>query len=104
MPLFQKKRDEEEDRKNILPSIDKDKLKGSLKCLTWVRKKIQKRGALFPVCMILLNAIYLTIGGAIFMALEAKPKPVVSTSQELAELFDILKVYANTLLNPSPMR
>lgn len=92
MPLF-KKGGESEDRKNILPTFDKAKLKGSLKCLTWIKTKIQKRGAIFPICMILLNAIYLTIGGAIFMAIERQPMPVVNTSQELVQLFDILKVW-----------
>lgn len=91
-----KEEDEEEDRKKILPnmnlpSIDRTKLKGSLKCLKWIQKKIQKKGAVFPLFMILLNAVYLTLGGLIFMAVERQPKVVVNTTQELVEIFDVLK-------------
>jgi len=100
MAKFFKGKDEEEDpegdRKKILPNmnlptIDGTKLKGSLKCLKWIQKKIQKKGAAFPLFMILLNTIYLTLGGLIFMALEKQPKVVVNTSQELVEIFDVLK-------------
>lgn len=93
----EKEENEEEDRRKILPSmnlpnIDRTKLKRSLKCLKWVQKKIQKKGAAFPLFMILLNALYLTLGGLIFMALERRPKVVVNTTQELVEIFDVLKV------------
>ncbi|CAH3158579.1 unnamed protein product [Porites lobata] len=92
----EKEENEEEDRRKILPSmnlpnIDRTKLKRSLKCLKWVQKKIQKKGAAFPLFMILLNALYLTLGGLIFMALERRPKVVVNTTQELVEIFDVLK-------------
>lgn len=91
------KEPEEGDRKKILPSmnlpsIDRTKLKGSLKCVKWIQKKIQKKGAAFPLFMILLNAVYLTLGGLIFMVVERQPKVVVNTSQELVEIFDVLKV------------
>ena len=101
MPKLFKGKDEEEleegDRKKILPSmnlpsIDRTKLKGSLKCVKWIQKKIQKKGAAFPLFMILLNAVYLTLGGLIFMVVERQPKVVVNTSQELVEIFDVLKV------------
>ena len=102
MAKFFKGKDEEEepeeDRKKILPNmnlptiIDRTKLKRSLKCLKWIQKKIQKKGAAFPLFMILLNTIYLTLGGFIFMAVEKQPKVVVNTSQELVEIFDVLKV------------
>lgn len=75
-----------------LPSIDKTKIKSSLKCVKWIQKKIQKKGAAFPLFMILLNAAYLTLGGLIFMALERQPKVVVNTSQELVDIFNVLKV------------
>ncbi|KAL9965936.1 hypothetical protein ACROYT_G029803 [Oculina patagonica] len=100
MPKFFKGKDNEEeaegDRKKILPNmnlpiIDRTKLKGSLKCLKWIQKKIQKKGAAFPLFMILLNTVYLTLGGLIFMAVERQPKVVVNTSQELVEIFDVLK-------------
>ena len=98
--FFKGKEEEEElegDRKKILPNmnlptIDRTKLKRSLKCLKWIQKKIQKKGAAFPLFMILLNTIYLTLGGIIFMAVEKQPKVVVNTSQELVEIFDVLKV------------
>ena len=88
---------EEEDRKKILPSlnlpnIDREKLRRSLRCVKWIQKKIQKRGAAFPLFMILLNAVYLTLGGLIFMVVERQPKVVVNTTQELVEIFDVLKV------------
>ena len=101
MAKFFKGKDEEDepegDRKKILPNmnlpiIDRTKLKRSLKCLKWIQKKIQKKGAAFPLFMILLNTIYLTLGGLIFMAVEKQPKVVVNTSQELVEIFDVLKV------------
>lgn len=101
MPKFFKGKDAEaegeEDRKKMLPKmnfpiIDRTKLKGTLKCLKWIQKKIQKRGAAFPLFMILLNTVYLTLGGLIFMAVERQPKIVVNTSQELVEIFDVLKV------------
>lgn len=103
MPKFFKGKDKEDgtedqgDRKKILPnmnlpSINTTKLKGSLKCLKWIQKKIQKKGAAFPLFMILLNAVYLTLGGLIFMALERQPKVVVNTSEDLVEIFDVLKV------------
>lgn len=100
MPKFFKGKDKEEteegDRKKILsmnlPTIDRTKLKGSLKCIKWVQKKIQKKGAAFPLFMILLNAVYLTLGGLIFMAVERQPKVVINTTQELVEIFDVLKV------------
>lgn len=99
MPLFKgkdKEDDSEGDRKKMLPnmnlpSIDKTKIKGSLKCVKWIQKKIQKKGAAFPLFMILLNAAYLTLGGLLFMALERQPKVVVNTSQELVEIFNVLK-------------
>lgn len=99
MPLFKgkdKEDDSEGDRKKMLPnmnlpSIDKTKIKGSLKCAKWIQKKIQKKGAAFPLFMILLNAAYLTLGGLLFMALERQPKVVVNTSQELVEIFNVLK-------------
>ncbi|KAJ7378199.1 hypothetical protein OS493_024146 [Desmophyllum pertusum] len=102
MPKFFKGKDKEDgtedqgDRKKILPnmnlpSINTTKLKGSLKCLKWIQKKIQKKGAAFPLFMILLNAVYLTLGGLIFMALERQPKVVVNTSEDLVEIFDVLK-------------
>ena len=77
----EKEENEEEDRRKILPSmnlpnIDRIKLKRSLKCLKWVQKKIQKKGAAFPLFMILLNALYLTLGGLIFMALEDRKSVV----------------------------
>ena len=99
--FFKGKEEEEEepegDRKKILPNmnlptIDRTKLKGSLKCLKWIQKKIQKKGAAFPLFMILLNTLYLTLGGLIFMAVEKQPKVVVNTSQELVEIFHVLKV------------
>lgn len=88
---------ESEDRKQILPSmnlpsIDRTKLKRSLRCVKWIQRKIQKRGAAFPLFMILLNAVYLTLGGLIFMFVERQPKVVVNTTQELVEIFDVLKV------------
>lgn len=100
MPFFKgkdKEEDAEGDRKKILPnmnlpSIDKTKLAGSLKCVKWIQKKIQKKGAAFPLFMILLNTVYLTLGGLIFMALERQPKVVVNASQELVEIFNVLKV------------
>ena len=100
MPLFKgkdKEDDTEGDRKKMLPnmnlpSIDKTKIKSSLKCVKWIQKKIQKKGAAFPLFMILLNAAYLTLGGLIFMALERQPKVVVNTSQELVDIFNVLKV------------
>lgn len=100
MPLFKgkdKEDDTEGDRKKMLPnmnlpSIDKTKIKSSLKCVKWIQKKIQKKGAAFPLFMILLNAAYLTLGGLIFMALERQPKVVVNTSQELVDIFKVLKV------------
>ncbi|XP_074634050.1 potassium channel, subfamily K, member 16-like [Acropora palmata] len=87
---------EGEDRKKILPSmnlpsIDRTKLKRSLRCVKWIQRKIQKRGAAFPLFMILLNAVYLTLGGLIFMFVERQPKVVVNTTQELVEIFDVLK-------------
>ncbi|XP_068686829.1 TWiK family of potassium channels protein 18-like [Montipora foliosa] len=87
---------EDEDRKKILPSlnlpsIDRKKLRRSLRCVKWIQKKIQKRGAAFPLFMILLNAVYLTLGGLIFMVVERQPKVVVNTTQELVEIFDVLK-------------
>lgn len=99
MPLFKgkdKEDDTEGDRKKMLPnmnlpSIDKTKIKSSLKCVKWIQKKIQKKGAAFPLFMILLNAAYLTLGGLIFMALERQPKVVVNTSQELVDIFNVLK-------------
>ena len=98
--FFKGKEEEEEpegDRKKILPNmnlptIDRTKLKGSLKCLKWIQKKIQKKGAAFPLFMILLNTVYLTLGGLVFMAVEKQPKVVVNTSQELVEIFNVLKV------------
>ena len=106
MPNFFKGKDtegvEEGDRKKILPSmnlpsIDRTKLKGSLKCLKWVQKKIQKKGAAFPLFMILLNAVFLTLGGLIFMAIERQPKIVVNTTQELVDIFKVLKVCLRVL-------
>lgn len=104
MPTFFKGKETEteggEDRKKMLPNmnlpiIDRTKLKGSLKCLKWIQKKVQKKGAAFPLFMILLNTVYLTLGGLIFMAVERQPKIVVNTSQELVEIFDVLKVSFN---------
>ena len=86
---------EDEDREKILPnlpSIDKQKVKGSLRCLRWIQKKIRRKGAAFPLFMIFLNIVYLTLGGLIFMAVERQPKVVTNTSQELIEIFDVLKV------------
>ena len=99
MPQFGRK-DENgpDDKKRMLPKIPKvpkintEKLKGSLKCISWVQRKIQSKGILFPLFMVLLNALYLTLGGLIFMALERTPKPSVNSSQELVDLFDTLKV------------
>lgn len=100
MPKLFKGKDNEEpeegDRKKILasmnlPTIDRTNLKRSLRCLKWIQKKIQKKGAAFPLFMIFLNTVYLTLGGLIFMAVERQPKVVVNSTQELVEIFDVLK-------------
>lgn len=97
MPSFGKK-DGPSDKKRMLPKLPKvpkintQKIKGSLKCLSWIQRKIKSKGAMFPLVMFLINVLYLTLGGLLFMALEKTPKPLVNTSQELVDLFNTLKV------------
>ena len=97
MPPFRRQEENcsTSDKRRMLPKIPKintKKLKGSLKCLSWVQRRIKSRGALFPVLMIFINGMYLTLGGLIFMALEKTPKPIVNSSQELVDLINTLKV------------
>lgn len=78
--------------KNIDASKHVDKLKGSMKWISWVTKKVRQRGAAFPLFMIGINTLYLVLGGLIFMAIEKTPKVEYNTSKELVNIFDILKV------------
>lgn len=78
--------------KNIDTSKHVDKLKGSVKWITWIMKKVRQRGAAFPLFMIAINTLYLVLGGLIFMAIERTPKVQYDTSKELTNIFDILKV------------
>ncbi|EDO43464.1 predicted protein [Nematostella vectensis] len=101
MPRFgSKEENTAENTKRILPNfraskfkakLEGTKIKGTLKCLTWVKKKIKKKGAIFPLFMILVNTIYLAIGGIIFMSLERSPKAKIDTSKDLIEIFSVLK-------------
>lgn len=82
--------------KNIDTSKHVDKLKGSMKWLSWIAKKVRQRGAAFPLFMIAINTLYLVLGGLLFMAIEKTPKVQYSTTKELTNIFDILKVSSLT--------
>ncbi|XP_031555214.1 potassium channel subfamily K member 18-like [Actinia tenebrosa] len=67
------------------------RLKGSMKWMLWITKKVQSRGAAFPLFLVLVNTLYLVLGGLLFMLLEKQPPVKINPSNELAEIFNILK-------------
>ena len=76
------------------------RLKGSMKWMLWITKKIRNRGAAFPLYLILVNTLYLVLGGILFMLLEKQPDPVkITPSDELADIFNILKVSSLPQIN-----
>jgi hypothetical protein len=81
-----------ESLRNINPTKHVHKLKGSMRWMLWIMKKVKKRGVAFPLFMIVVNTLYLVLGGLLFMFLERQPTVKISTPKELAELFDVLKV------------
>lgn len=68
------------------------RLKGSMKWMLWITKKVKNRGAAFPLFLIFVNTMYLVLGGLLFMLIERQPPVKINPSNELAEIFNILKV------------